>query len=420
MEHEEEHTHYHGVDKAEEHLAYREAVKLLLDQISPTGSESIALRLATGRILATDVTSPMDIPHLAKSTRDGYAVDIPNDTSDGARFNVVGELRIGVIPKLRVKEGEAVSIATGAFLPSGANAVLMKEYAKREGNTIVSTKQIRINENTLSKGEDVNKGKVLLSKGTRIRPHHVALLSMVGAKKVRVYRKPKVAFFSTGDELVDSESQIKENKIYDGTRPFIKSMLEEMGAEPVDLGIAKDDFKVIRSKMLRGLRYDALLLSAGSSVGERDFVSRAASSVKGVRMLVHGIAMRPSSPTGLAVYKKRPFILLPGFPTSAIVSFLALARPAILKRSGSSEIGYTMVRAKMAEGFQTRPGLTQFLRVRVERENEAYSATIVRPTEAQYSGWLASANGIAVIGSDRSEIKPGDSVDVFLIGDIAS
>ena len=420
MEHEEEHTHYHGVDKAEEHLAYREAVKLLLDQISPTGSESIALRLATGRILATDVTSPMDIPHLAKSTRDGYAVDIPNDTSDGARFNVVGELRIGVIPKLRVKEGEAVSIATGAFLPSGANAVLMKEYAKREGNTIVSTRQIRINENTLSKGEDVNKGKVLLSKGTRIRPHHVALLSMVGAKKVRVYRKPKVAFFSTGDELVDSESQIKENKIYDGTRPFIKSMLEEMGAEPVDLGIAKDDFKVIRSKMLRGLRYDALLLSAGSSVGERDFVSRAASSVKGVRMLVHGIAMRPSSPTGLAVYKKRPFILLPGFPTSAIVSFLALARPAILKRSGSSEIGYTMVRAKMAEGFQTRPGLTQFLRVRVERENEAYSATIVRPTEAQYSGWLASANGIAVIGSDRSEIKPGDSVDVFLIGDIAS
>lgn len=420
MEHEEEHTHYHGVDKAEEHLAYGEAVKLLLDQISPTGSELIALRLATGRILATDVTSPMDIPHLAKSTRDGYAVNIPKDTNDGARFNIVGELRIGVIPKLRVKEGEAVSIATGAFLPNGANAVLMKEYARREGNTIVSTKQIRINENTLSKGEDVNKGKVLLSKGIRIRPHHVALLSMVGAKKVRVYRKPKVAFFSTGDELVDSESQIKENKIYDGTRPFIKSMLEEMGVEPVDLGIAKDDFKVIRSKMLRGLRYDALLLSAGSSVGERDFVSRAALSVKGVKMLVHGIAMRPSSPTGLAVYKRRPFILLPGFPTSAIVSFLALARPAILKRSGSSDIGYTVVRAKMAEGFQTRPGLTQFLRVRVKRENEAYSATIVRPTEAQYSGWLASANGIAIIGSDRSEIKPDDSVDVFLIGDIAS
>ncbi|MCL5066860.1 MAG: hypothetical protein M1368_00715, partial [Thaumarchaeota archaeon] len=198
MTQEEEHTHYHGVDKAEEHVAYKDALKILLDQILPVRSETIPLRGATSRILSEDVVSQADIPHLPKSTRDGYAVNIPNDLLAETSFKVVGEVRIGVIPTIRVNEGEAVKIATGAFLPQGANTVVMKEYSKVEDRKAIITKPIRVGENILSKGEDIQKGKVLLSKGTRIRAHHIALLSMVGTKKVRVYRRARVAFFSTG------------------------------------------------------------------------------------------------------------------------------------------------------------------------------------------------------------------------------
>ena len=418
-EHEEEHAHYHGVDRAEEHLSYNEAVKKLTDEVIPVQSETIPLRNATGRILAENVISRADIPHLPKSTRDGYAVNISGETVEGANLKIVGDLRIGIIPNIRVRKGEAVRIATGAFLPRGANAVLMKEYASIKNNTVVTTKPIHIRENVLLKGEDIQKGRVLLNKGARIQPHHIALLSMVGTKKIRAYRRPKVAFFSTGDELVDSESRITKDKIYDTTRPFLKSMLEQLGAEPIDLGIAKDDFKVIRSKIFRGLRFDALVLSAGSSVGERDFVSSAASSIKGVKLLAHGIAMRPSSPTGLATYKGKPFILLPGFPTSAIVSFLTLARPAIMKRSGSLEMDYPMIKARLAEGYRGKAGLTHFLRVQVKKSNGEYTAIIARPTDAQYSSWLGLANGVAIVKNESGEIRPDEPVDVFLIGSIS-
>ena len=175
----------------------------------------------------------------------------------------------------------------------------------------------------------------------------------------------------------------------------------------------------VKAKMLEGLKFDALFLSAGSSVGERDYVTKAAESIKGVRILVHGVAMRPSSPTGLAVYRGKPLILLPGFPTSAIVSFFVFGRPAILKLGGSSSLDYPMIRATINDEYDGKAGLTHFLRVRISREGEKYNASIVRPTEAQFSSWLREANGIAVIGKDgKTSVTRGDEISAFLIGEI--
>ena len=185
-------------------------------------------------------------------------------------------------------------------------------------------------------------------------------------------------------------------------------MINELGGIPVDLGIARDNLDEVKSKMIEGLSYDALFLSAGSSVGERDYVTRAAESIKGVKILVHGVAMRPSSPTGLAVHRGKPLILLPGFPTSAIVSFFVFGRPAILKLGGSSSLDYPMIRATINDDYVGKAGVTHFLRVRISRDGEMYRAKIVRPTEAQFSSWLREANGIAVIGRDgRTSVKRG-------------
>jgi molybdopterin molybdotransferase len=423
---EEQHTHYHGVDKASEHISVEAALELFLSEISPLSSELVKVPQSLGRVCSEDVTSKFDIPRYARSTRDGFAIKVASskDTPPGSEFKIKGEVRIGKRAKILAKEGEAIRLATGSFTPIGSNAVVMKEYCEvgKNGSTLVITKEARMGDNILQKGEDIQKGSTVLLQGTRIQPHHIALLAMVGVTQIRAFRRPRIAFFSTGDELVDVRSSATKKpsseKTRDINRPYIESMTRELGAFPVDLGIARDDFQSIRRKIIKGLSFDALMLSAGSSVGERDFASKAAESVKGVKTLVHGVAMRPSSPTALAAYKGKPFIMLPGFPTSMIVSFFVFGRPAILKLSGSKSFFLQKIKAKLDDDFEGREGITNFLRVRVEERSGEYFAKIIKPTGAQFSSWLKEANGIGVVNQHKSSLQRGDILEVYLIGDV--
>lgn len=416
----EDHVHYHGVDKAEEHLSVSDALKTLLTSITPVKSEVVRLQEANNRILFEDVRSPANLPRLARSTRDGYAVNISKDEERGQKFKVVGDIRIGTIPKLSLRSGQAARIATGSYIPRGANSVVMLEYASVNDHIVTVDKEIKIRENIIGAGEDLIKGQILFNRNTRILPQHIALFSMLGIRSVKVFSKPRIAFFSTGDELMDAEQREKKSShlIYDANRPFIRAMIKMLGAEPVDFGIAKDKFQVIKAKMLNGLKYDALLLSAGSSVGERDYVSKVIDTISGVKMLIHGVAMRPSSPTGLATYRGKPIILLPGFPTSTIISFLVFARPAILALSGSTNVEPLMIKARLLDDYNGKKGIRHFVRVNVKREGDAYTANIVRPTEAYSSKWLLNANAVAVIGEDRGFVKANDEVDILITGEL--
>ena len=204
---EEEHVHYHGVDKAEEHIRVDQALEMFLGQITPVKSEYVELARANRRVIYEDIRSPMDLPRLARSTRDGFAVSFPGDeTPTGSRFSIVGDIPIGVVPKMSLKEGQAVRIATGSYAPKGTCSVLMKEYAKVEGDSLVGERSLRRNENVLKPGEDIARGKTILHKGSVLLPTHIALLAMLGHARVKVYRKPRIAFFSTGDELVDLQA----------------------------------------------------------------------------------------------------------------------------------------------------------------------------------------------------------------------
>ena len=415
-----DHMHYHGVDMAEKHLSVSDALRCLLIGIRPLKSERVRLQEADGRILFDDIKSPINLPRLARSTRDGYAINISKDGEPGQKFKIVGDIRIGIVPKLSLRKDQAVRIATGSYIPRGANSVVMLEYASEKDNIVTVDREIKIRENIIGAGEDIVKGRVLFNRKTRILPQHIALLSMLGITSVKVFSRPRVAYFSTGDELIDAEQHEKRDGhlIYDANRPFINAMIKTLGAEPIDLGIAKDKFQTIKAKMLKGLKYDALILSAGSSVGERDYVSKAIATMRGVKMLVHGIAMRPSSPTGLATYEGKPIILLPGFPTSAIMSFLVFAKPAILALSGSSSVEPLMIKARLVDDYEGKKGIRHFVRVNVKREGDVYTASIVRPTEAYSSRWLLNANGVAVIGEDRSFVKANEEVDIFMIGEL--
>jgi molybdopterin molybdotransferase len=431
IEGKEDHVHYHGVDRAEQHVSVREALSILLESIKPTKPETVSVPQSAGRILSEDVVSLQNLPKLARSTRDGYAVNIlaaiENDTEYHA-FKIVGEAKIGEAPDIEVRPGQAVRVATGSHLPTGAKAVIMIEYSNVEKDILRIAHPLRIGENIVTSGEDLKKGDLLLTKGSRVHPQHIALFSMLGVNRLHVFSKPRVAIFSTGDELEDPFSWNKTGRkkslrntlaTFDSNRPFLSATLAELGAEAIDLGIAKDNFREIREKFQNALKFDAVFLSAGSSVGERDFASKALESISGAKALVHGVAMRPSSPTGLSSFEGKPVILLPGFPTSAIVSFFVFGRPAVLKLAGSSSIEPPMIRATMRDEYIGKKGITHFLRVLLVKEGDSYFATIAKPTEAQFSSWLRTANGIAIIGENgNAVVKPGDEVSAFLIGEI--
>jgi molybdopterin molybdotransferase len=419
----EDHQHYHGVDSVERHISVEEALSKLLKNIKPVKSELIKSSEGFNRVLFRDISSPIDVPTRARSTRDGYALRISESNGSGnKRFKLVGDVRIGTSPKIRLSAREAVRIATGSYIPPDANSVVMVEYVQENDGEIVLQREPRIGENILRKGEDIARNSLVLKRGTRLRSHHVALLAQIGIRRIQVFQKPLVSVLSTGDELFDAfKGKASETQIPDINRPFIRSMLEALNSRSLDLGIARDNFETIREKIERGLKSsDALLLSAGSSVGERDYALKAAKSIPGVNILVHGVAMRPSSPTGLAVYNGKPFILLPGFPTSAFMSFFVFARTAIQKISGEETDGglEPLIKVKMIDSYEGKKDIKHFLRVRVSKSGGNYVAIITKPTDAYYSSWLGKANGIAVLDEKRTTIQPGDQVDVFLIGSV--
>lgn len=411
----EEHAHYFGVDNAGKHLSVEQARRILIDSIAPVKQEIVRIQESNTRVLSKNAISPKDLPDRARSSRDGYAVCISRDPISS--FNIVGDVKIGIIPKLSVKIGEAARVATGSYLPKGANAVLMVEYARVSDKILVPSRAINVGENIVAKSDDFKRGETVLHRGARIHPQHVALFAMLGIRKVRVYSKPRIAFFSTGNELVDAIANKHARGIFDANRPYISAMISSLGGDPVDLGIARDNYADIKGKMVKGLNYDALLISAGSSLGERDYVANVAKSINGVRILIHGVAMRPSSPTGIATYKGKPLLMLPGFPTSTIVSFLVFAAPAVLKLGGCNIVEPPMIKTMLSEDYNGKAGLTHFVRVKLLRCNREYTASIVRPTEAQYSSWLKEANAVVVIG-ESGVARQGEIVDAFLIGDI--
>jgi len=241
----------------------------------------------------------------------------------------------------------------------------------------------------------------------------------LGHTKVRVVRKPRIGIISTGDELVDSPSKLSPGKIIDLNRSILSGMTQELGAVPLDMGIAPDQEKEILRALRRGLRHsDAVLISAGSSVGKRDLLPKCINSIGEPGMVVHGVAMRPSLPTGLAVVKGKPVVSLPGFPVSAIMAFRVFCRPLIAMLSGGQELEESTVRALLKGRIVGIDGYRTYVRVRVRRTADGF---IAEPLKVQRSSALTSmvdANGIVTIPEGTSAVDAGQVVDVAVIGEI--
>ena len=377
---------------------------------------TVPLNEALNRVLAEDIVAKEDLPRFDKSAVDGYALRA-EETTGASQFKPV-IFQITEVEEVTSKQ--ARQIWTGNPIPKGANAVVMIENTKRSDGKLEVWVQLATGGNVSKKGEDVKKGENIVKAGTRLKPYHLALLSALGNSEAKVVKKPRIAILATGNELAEAGSKPSENQIFESNRIMLSAMCHELGAEPVDLGIAKDDLAEIAEKLKIGLlKCDAIITSGGTSVGGLDLVPEAVNNSGKPGVIVHGMALRPAMPTALAVLDGKPVMILSGNPVAAIIGFEVFARPLICKMIGMNREGpRPTVNAVMTRKVATALGRKTFVRVRVTQKNGEYFA---EPVSARGSGAISTmtrGNGFVIVPENREGVAESELVTVRLFGNV--
>jgi molybdopterin molybdotransferase len=358
-----------------------EAQQRILGAIEPLAPRSIALGAARGLVLAEDVIASEMVPPFANTAMDGYAVRAVDTTRASAQvpatLRVVGELAAGAAPTIEVGSGEAIRIMTGAPMPAGADSVVMVERTQSAGETVSIFEAATSGDHVRFAGGDLEIGQRVFDAGTVLTPAHLGVLASLDVTEVRCHPRPRVAVCSTGDELVVS-GPLAPGLIRDSNRPMLLAVLEEAGCEPVDFGIAPDNEAVLTATITRALdECDALVTSGAVSMGDYDFVKvvleRLASDRPGSTYSWMQIAIKPAKPLAFAAIGGVPVFGLPGNPVSSRVSFELLARPALRRLAGRSQVLAEPVIAVAASPLRRRAdGRLHFDRVSVRYEAGGY------------------------------------------------
>jgi molybdenum cofactor synthesis domain-containing protein len=385
-------------------------------------TEYVTLKDAQNRVLSKNMSSLIDIPSFIKAERDGYAIK-SNDTRGASMkhpvlLDVIGRITAGQEAQYMIESGKAVAIATGARVPKGADAVVMIENTEQENNTLKIFNEIGGGKNIALKGEDIKNRQTLFKKGTWLTSQDVGLIASVGINRVPVFKKPKVAIFATGDELVEPGSKLDDTSIFESNRYMIAGMIRESGGEVVDLGICKDDRDLIFSKLKEALKFDLVVVSGGASVGEKDYVPDLINNLGKPGLVVHGIAMKPGSPTALGVVNNKPIIVSPGFPVSSFVAFYTFGRPVILKILTTEGPITTKLIATMASNINTFKNFRTFVRVQVVRNNGSYLAEPISAAGASLLSTLTKSNGMIIVENNDSKLIKGKRVQVIPLRNI--
>jgi molybdopterin molybdotransferase len=393
------------------------ALKRFLSQVDFKPRKTV-LRLQSGlnRVLAEDIMANTDLPRDDRSTVDGYAIDAAE--AEGASQT---EPRILELTSRKViGKGQVKQVWTGNTLPKGANAVVMLDNTKIVGNNVEVWTQTTEWENVSRKGEEIRKGEVAIHRGKRLKPQHLGFIASFGIAEVEVFSKPKIAILVTGNELAELGQSLREDQIFDSNKLVLSALCNELGADTVDLGLAEDAIGDILEKLKSGLeRADGIITSGGTSVGSPDLVPDAVNALGSPGVIVHGVAMRPGMPTGLAIVKGKPILMLPGNPAAALLGFEVFGRPMI-----SALLGFdrpeprSILRAKMTRRITTTLGRKNLVRVRVTQSNGEFLA---EPVSARGSGLISTvtrSNGYVVTPENSEGLEEGDLVLVHMFDHI--
>lgn len=390
-------------------LTFDEARACVLREVGvSTGTETVVLAEAAGRVLAEEITADRDYPPFPRSARDGFALraaDLPGE------LRVIGEVRAGDAFIGRVGAGEAVEIMTGAGVPEGADAVVMVEHTQRTGDRVKIEREIQAGENFNPRGIEAHGGDVVLSAGIRIGYSETALLATVGRTSLLVYRRPRVAIVSTGDEIVGVGETPGAHQIRNSNAASLAVQVCRAGGQPEILGVARDNYESTRAQVRQGLDAGLLLLSGGVSAGKYDLVEKVLAEF-GAEFFFDRVMIQPGQPLVFGKAQGKYFFGLPGNPGSTMITFETIARAGLEKMQGLREPALPLLRARLTRPVRQKPGLTRFLPARLSPDG----ATI-EPGVSHGSGdvaALAHCNAFLVTEPERAEWAAGDDIRALL------
>ncbi len=391
---------------------------LALENISVGPAQWVEHREVLGRILSRDLVSEIALPPFDNSAMDGYAVRVADvqGTTESAPITLrLGEIiGAGDVARSEFVPGQCAKIMTGAPLPRGAEAVVMREETREVGDKVEFFGAATAGQNVRRAGSDVARGETVLAAGTRVRPAELAMLAALGQSRVEVYVRPRVGIITTGEELVGVEAELQAGQIRDSNGPALRGLCLGAGAEIVaerHVGDQPDELRAVLDELVG--QCDLILTSGGVSAGDFDPVRDVL--LADARVIFWKVAMKPGKPVMLALYREVPVFALPGNPASVMVGWEEFARPAILKRGGARALKRLEVEARLAENLHSPSGKTEFVRAQVTHEG---GVLIARVSGDQGSGRLSTmtrANALLVIGADQTQLPAGTQVRARLL-----
>jgi molybdenum cofactor synthesis domain-containing protein len=392
-------------------VSHEEAMATILRTCIPTERiEKIPIDDASGRVLAFDVKADRFVPPFERSAMDGYAV-IAEDTYGADESEIYleldGVIHAGEVSIQEVRKGHCIQIATGSPLPNGANSVVMVEYTERHGDRILITRPVYPGANVSKKGEDIEVGDIVLTSGAWLAPAKIGALAALGWTDVEVYAKPRVAVIPTGEEIVPPGENLNPGQIYDVNSFTLEAILRANGAQVDRFGIVGDDYSALKDAIEKALQHDLVILSGGSSVGEKDLLAGILADMGEV--LFHGVQIKPGKPTLFGVAQNTPIFGMPGYPTSCLSNAYIFLNPAVRQIGRLPPEHQNTVFVKISKRIVSASGRQQFLTVRI-RNGIAYPVY-------KHSGAITSmaiADGYIILPVNLDVIEEGETVEVTL------
>ncbi len=377
--------------------------------VTVPGVEHVSLDDAAGRVLAREIVADADYPNAARSAMDGFALSAEN--TPGA-FEVIGDVGMGAAPQAAVTPSTAMRIPTGGVLPRGADAVVPIEDARVNGSSVDVDGRIEAGDSVIERGADMRRGDRVLQAGRRIGAPQVGLLATLGIVEVPVYRRPVVAVLSSGDELVAPSAALEPGSVRDSNRYAIAASLRAMGAQPRHYPVVRDELDALIAALAGALaECDAVAVTGGSSVGERDFLRQAIEESGEPGVVVAGLRIKPGKPALFGAVGGKPILGLPGNPMSALLVLEAVAAPIVAAMTGAPAPRLT-VPARLAEPVRSRPGWTWYVPVGLRQDDDGTSVAQPLPVRSFSVRIAAQADGYIIMNERDDEWPAATAVTV--------